>query len=88
MLHTESVETVTEALHILKRWNPEWNPKSAMTDFSEIEIESIESVFPGVFVLICDFHREQAWERWVKKSDHKVSFQDQKDPLAMLLSTQ
>ena len=23
-------------------------------------------------VLICDFHREQAWERWTKKSDSEV----------------
>lgn len=22
--------------------------------------------------LICDFHREQAWERWTKRKDHGV----------------
>lgn len=28
--------------------------------------------FLDVRVLICDFHREQAWERWVKKSENQV----------------
>ena len=23
-------------------------------------------------VLICDFHREQAWDRWIKKSENQV----------------
>ena len=27
--------------------------------------------------LICDFHREQAWDRWVKNSRHQVSSEDQ-----------
>ena len=30
---------------------------------------SMESAFPSAIVYICDFHREQCWERWVK--DHK-----------------
>ena len=28
--------------------------------------------FQGCRVLICDFHREQAWERWVSKSENGV----------------
>ena len=38
MLHGEDQVSITEALEILKKWNPDWKPKSAMTDFSEIEI--------------------------------------------------
>ena len=38
-------------------------------DYSEAEISAIERAFPGITVYICDFHREQAWTRWVK--DHK-----------------
>ena len=26
----------------------------------------------GCRVLICDFHREQAWERWTKKTENNV----------------
>ena len=40
-----------------------------MCDYSEAEIMSMESAFPSTIVYICDFHREQCWERWVK--DHK-----------------
>ena len=27
----------------------------------------------GSFVFLCDFHREQAWERWVSKADNEVA---------------
>ena len=37
-----------------------------MTDYSDAEIHAIGSVFPECKVYLCDFHREQAWERWVK----------------------
>ena len=30
-------------------------------------------IVTGAQNLLCDFHREQAWERWVKKKDHGVS---------------
>ena len=39
-------------------------------------MNAVESSFPGVKVYICDFHREQAWERWVKDHKHNLtSFQ-------------
>lgn len=31
------------------------------------------SFFQGCTVFLCDFHREQAWERWVAKSANNVS---------------
>lgn len=37
--------------------------------YSEAETMSMESALPSTTVYICDFHREQCWERWVK--DHK-----------------
>lgn len=40
--------------------------ETLMTDYSEAEIAALEACFPGVTVYICDFHREQAWERWTK----------------------
>jgi len=41
-----------------------------MTDYSEAEISALEGSFPDAVVYICDFHREQAWERWVKAYKH------------------
>ena len=44
-----------------------------MMDFSEAEILALETCFPNITVYLCDFHREQAWERWVKDSTHGLS---------------
>ena len=86
VLHKEDTDNITEALQILKQWNPTWYPKNAMTDFSEMEINAINTVFEDTFVMICDFHREQSWERWVKKSEHDVEFEQQKELLSMMRS--
>ena len=32
-----------------------------------------DSILLGCIVLICDFHREQAWDRWLKKKVHGCS---------------
>ena len=69
IVQTEMAAYIQEALTVIKKWNPDWKPTYFMCDYSEAEILSLESVFPNTFVYICDFHREQCWERWVK--DHK-----------------
>ena len=48
---SETTAAVAEALEILKEWNPDWNPRNWMVDFSEIEIKALESVFAGCKVL-------------------------------------
>nr|XP_047131872.1 uncharacterized protein LOC124810909 isoform X1 [Hydra vulgaris] len=64
----ETTEAITEALMYIKKWNPLFQPTYFLTDYSNEEINSLESVFPGCQVHICDFHREQAWERWLSKT--------------------
>ncbi len=39
----------------------------------------------GTTTYICDFHREQAWERWLKKGDNGLK--DKKDDVLKLLRT-
>lgn len=68
----ETTDSIIEAVDKLKEENPTWKPKHFITDFCEQEINAIETVFPEAYVFLCDFHREQAWERWVKKSSHGV----------------
>ena len=46
-----------------------------MNDYSEPEIGALEASFP-VTVYLCDFHREQAWERWVHDKKHGLSGED------------
>ena len=74
IVQTEMASYIQEALTVIKKWNPDWKPTFFMCDYSESEILSLESVFPNTFVYICDFHREQCWERWVK--DHKHGLTD------------
>ena len=76
IVQSESNTCIEEALNVLISWNPNWKPKYFMTDYSEAEITSLESCFPGVTVYLCDFHREQAWERWTRDSKHGLSSVD------------
>lgn len=54
-----------------------------MSDISEAELNAIEATFPGIHALICDFYREQAWERFVKKGEHEVAFKDRQPFLTL-----
>ena len=69
IVQSESATNIIEALQLIMSWNPQWKPQFFMTDCSEAEISALESCFPNTTVYLCDFHREQAWERWTK--DHK-----------------
>lgn len=43
VVQEEKIENVKEALEVLRDWNPQWKPKYFMCDFSEVEIQAIES---------------------------------------------
>ena len=73
VLQSEIAEQIREALQILSSWNPTWH---FMVDYSEAEIEVIQSTFPACKVYLCDFHQEQAWERWVKDKKLGLSSDD------------
>jgi len=73
VVQAETIEQISEALRVLSDWNPEWKPPYFMTDYSDAVVGTIESTFPGCRVHLCDFHREQAWEQWVKDRKHGLS---------------
>nr|XP_047142557.1 uncharacterized protein LOC124816872 [Hydra vulgaris] len=58
----ETTDAITEALMCIKEWNPKFQPKYFLTDYSN------EEKTHWCSVLICDFHREQSWERWLSKT--------------------
>ena len=76
----EDHQSVSEALSILKSWNPDWSPLHWMLDYSGVEISAVEEQFPKSIAYICDFHRLQAWQRWVRKSKNGLS-QNEQDEL-------
>ena len=73
IVETEDSEIIAEALKVIKSWNPKWNPPFFMVDYSEAEILALEAVFAGIQVYLCDFHREQAWVRWVNNTKHGLT---------------
>ena len=56
VVQSETKDSISEALNIISRWNPTWNPEFFMTDYSESEIGAITNVFPNCKTYICDFH--------------------------------
>ena len=75
---------ILEAINIIKQWNPSWNPNFFLCDYSDAEIAAIEQAFPGILVYLCDFHREQAWTRWIHDRKHGLSASDGETLLSML----
>ena len=84
VVQSETAYQIAEALSILSSWNPEWKPPFFMTDYSEAEIGAISTVFPTCQIYLCDFHREQAWERWTKERKHGLSADDAEVLLSLL----
>ena len=84
IIQSERAENILEALKILKAWNPTWNPQFFMSDYSEAELAALETAFPGVTVYLRDFHREQAWTRWVKDHKHGLSLSGAESLLTLL----
>ena len=55
-----------------------------MSDYSEAEVSAVKSSFPSTTSLICDFHREQAWEHCVKDRKHGLTVQEAEELLNYL----
>ncbi len=55
-----------------------------MCDYSEAELQALELAFPTVKVYLCDFHREQAWDRWVRNHKHGLAQDEQRELLTFL----
>ncbi|KAH6926678.1 hypothetical protein HPB50_021193 [Hyalomma asiaticum] len=48
-----------------------------MVDYHKAEISAIKQVFPESQISICDFHRLQAWQRWLRRKENDVSDPDE-----------
>ncbi|KAL4153888.1 hypothetical protein QTP88_001721 [Uroleucon formosanum] len=67
IVQCENIDSINEALYIIKSWNEKWVPQYFVTDYCEAEYNSIAKVFNNCPTYICDFHREQAWMRCTNK---------------------
>ncbi|XP_077528080.1 uncharacterized protein LOC144139664 [Haemaphysalis longicornis] len=64
---------IAEALNIFKQWGNNFSPQYWMVDYSNAEISAIRQVFVNSRVTICDFHRIQAWQRWLRRKENNIS---------------
>ena len=80
VVQDENAQQILEALAILKGWNPPF----FLCDYSEAEISALEQAFPGVTVYICDFHREQAFVRWVRAHKNGLTKEEGEKLLELL----
>lgn len=76
LCQNEDKECIAEAVSIIKGWNPTWDPKYFMVDYSTAKINTIESEFLEVAIYIC-FHRKQAWQRWAKAGKNGLTLGEQ-----------
>ncbi|XP_048246920.1 uncharacterized protein LOC124125195 [Haliotis rufescens] len=72
----EESSSIAEALQIIKDNNPTWYPGGFMIDASKVEANAINSAFQDSKLFICDFHRKQAWQRWMNTLKNDVSRQE------------
>ena len=86
VIQHERTEDIAEVIQLIKQWNPQWSPKFFMSDYSEAEITAVEQTFPTTKLYLCDFHREQSWERWIKNHQNRVLPDDQDTILELLRS--
>ena len=84
IVQSESVECISEALNVLKEWNSNWNPPFFLCDFSDAEFSALKQAFPSTTVYGCDFHREQAWTRWVQDRKNALEQSDADSLLELL----
>ena len=84
VVQTETTQQIFEALQILRTWNPKWNSPFFLCDYSEAEISALEQAFPGIMVYLCDFHREQAWTRWVRNRKNGLGGEESERLLELL----
>ena len=68
VVQDETGVCIAEALRKIVEWNPRWDPNVFIVDNSNQEINAVRELFPRAIILLCAFHREQAWNRWLNAS--------------------
>ena len=69
VVQDETTESISEALSILKEWNPNWQPRNFMTDLCDEEINSLEPIFPGTVRYILTHVKSKANSQKASKND-------------------
>ena len=52
IIQSESAEQISEALAVIKRWHPTWNPSYFMMDYSDAEMAAVQNIFPSTQIFV------------------------------------
>ncbi|XP_038046190.1 uncharacterized protein LOC119720552 isoform X2 [Patiria miniata] len=74
----ETVANIKEALGVIRAWNPWWCPSSFMVDKCSTEINAVKELLPDVRIYISDYHRRQAFARWIGRKESGLDAEQQK----------
>ena len=83
VVQDETGPCILEALKIIKGWNCKWDPSVLIVDNCNQEINALKELFPKALILLCAFHREQSWVRWLNHSKNGLT-QSKEDVLKLL----
>lgn len=73
----DTAHCITEALDVFKQWCNNWSPQHWMEDYSKTKIDAFQQVLPESKISICDFHKKQAWQRWLGRQENSMSDLDE-----------
>lgn len=43
-----------------------------MVDYCNVKINALHETFPESKVVLCNFHKGQAWDKWMRKKENCV----------------
>lgn len=67
--YLETPACIAKAIAVFIEWN-ESRSQYGMIDCCQAEISAIQNILPESKIMLCNFHHEQAWERWVKRKEN------------------
>ena len=70
----ELADTIERCLRLLKSWAPGWDPVIAITDQDSAEILAVETVFPDIIHILCEFHVKQNWLKRFRCLGGEISY--------------
>ena len=75
IVKTEDSASISEALGRIKIYLAQEHIQipNFMIDCSATKMQSLRDTFPEAKMYLCDFHRNQCWERWFRSTSNRVT---------------
>lgn len=68
----ETQTCISEAPSVLRKWCPNFQLRYWMVDYCNVKINALHETYPESKVVLCNFHKGQAWDKWMRKKENCV----------------